>query len=315
MYDYRLPRSTTRKKKRSIRTKTNQKLQRSRSTAKDGSVLARIGRALLFSLVAVGMLGVGLYFLASIVLPMVFPLERDTTVVFVPAGQQATDVIGVVTFKPSNSSVTGALVSLNDWPNPVPEDSSYESAAAWSQTLRLVVDQVIPTPVFSQLRHSQMVPTILWEDLRQTQILDWFSLQQTRLWVFARGVPSAQRRWLEVASPQQWERSKFQMVLGNQFTQCPVGVINTTSTSGLATRMSSLIEESGYPVVRLTDNRDNLEQSHIFVDADRPECLAEAQRLARLLPQEVVVTADSSVVRQYRAQIVLFLGQEVAVTE
>lgn len=309
MYDYRQSRQTTRKTKRPVlRTKTSQR--RERPPFSLTAVMKAIGRGIAYAVVAVLIMLVGLFFLAKIMLPMVFPLERDTTVVFVPPVDQSAEQIGVVTFKPSNVSITGVIVSLSNWPTPVPDGEEYTSAAAWSRTVQLVVDEVLVTPAVSDVTQSRRVENTLWQEMNQKPVQNWLRLVPLRLWVFSRTVPLSQQRWLEVDTPAQWDRTKFQLQLGSQFTQCQVGVINTTQERGLATRMSSFIEESGYPVVRLTDNRDNLVTSIIYVDPSLSECQAEAARLSQLLPQPTI-EANADVVHQHRAQIVIFLGQDV----
>lgn len=302
MYDYRQSRQNHRQSKRHQNRKPN------RPT---GRLVGSVGRGVAYALAATVLLVVSLFLLVKMLLPLLFPLERDLTIVLVPETAIAPTSIGVVTFKASSNSLVGAMIAVQDWPNPIPAGDGYLSVAEWSQSLQLVVDGVIQTPALIEMSDGTNLARALWDQLQQAQPTGWVHLPQTRWWVFVSTIPAAQQRWVEVASPSDWHRIKFQLLLGSQFTQCQVGVINTTSTSGLATRMSNFIEASGYPVVRLSDNQDNLESSIIYVNDSIPECQAEAQRLGQLLPTTAQIQADQNLARRHRAQIVLYLGQDI----
>lgn len=325
MYDYRSPRHSrkvTRPLQRRLVVKKPKTIRIPPRKTKNSETTSatQIGRSIIrgltYAVVALIMLAISGYFLGRILLPMMFPLERDTVVVFVsPAGSQDASIV-LVAFKPSGTSLVGTSLTLSALPNPIPSDEAHTSPAAWSQSLRLIVDQVLPlNQNTAKLEKSSHITRALWQDVSQTSAHKWLGLSQLRLWIFAQTLSSSQQRWLEIETPPQWDRSKFQFALGNQFLQCPVGVINTTSTSGLATNLSNLVEESGYPVVQLSDNRDNVEQSTIFFDPEVPECQLEAERLSHLMISSPKIEANADAVRRHRAQIVIYLGQDMVKIE
>lgn len=97
---------------------------------------------------------------------------------------------------------------------------------------------------------------------------------------------------------------------------CSLAVINTTKSQGLATRVAQVIENSGGTVVRLTDSNQPLSNSSIYYSEKNLDCLAMTKRLKVLFPSslEVEVSAGERELSEYRADLVIFLGQDLSQT-
>lgn len=249
-----------------------------------------------------------LFFLARMALPLILPLDRDLTIVFIPTGPIVASEAVVVAFKPSNTSLVAAKITDADtdqWPS----GEVIMNPTAWSLALGQVVDQVKMIPVDASLAQANQVGGVLWSDLNHSDNLTQ-QIDTARLWSFTQTVPGSHQRWLEPSTPTEWQRAKIQLKAGAQFTQCPVGVINTTNTSGLAGRYSAIVEQTGFPVVRLSDNQDKSPVTLIVFEPSRPECQIEAERLTALFDPAPQLRADADLVKRHRAEIVILVGQD-----
>lgn len=98
--------------------------------------------------------------------------------------------------------------------------------------------------------------------------------------------------------------------------KCSLAVINSTKSQGLATRVSQIIENSGGTVVRLTDSDQPMLKSSIYYSEKNLDCLAMTKRLQVLFPSsmEVEISAGERELSEYRADLVIFLGQDLSQT-
>lgn len=305
LYDYRQPHQSKKgsKPKKPIYVRTS-----TQASSSDRHWLRTLG----FIAVAIVVVILSAYFLLRMILPLALPLDRDRVVVFIPTGPVATNEVVVAAFKPSNNSLIAATITqagMEHWP----VGDEVMQTAAWSQMLGQVVDQLMMIPPAMSLNETNHIGGVVWSDLHQTS--DRMSaLDNARLWAFTQTVPGSHQRWLEPTTANEWQRAKIQLKSGNEFTQCPVGVINTTSTSGLAGQYSEIVEQSGYPVVRLSDNQDKIPVTTVVFEPNRPECKIEAERLTALLNPEPELVANSELVKRHRAEIVILLGQDATVS-
>ena len=92
---------------------------------------------------------------------------------------------------------------------------------------------------------------------------------------------------------------------------CSIAVINTTEVNGLASRMSDLLEKNGAYIVRVVSNDLDLDKSYVLVDDSKNNCLVVAKKLEGLLPQHGELQRGE-VIQPYRADIVIFLGNNLA---
>lgn len=96
----------------------------------------------------------------------------------------------------------------------------------------------------------------------------------------------------------------------NENTQsCPIAVVNTTPTKGLAQSYSKSIEKSGGFIIRVTSSATLKDKSSIYV-TDNSTCLGIANDIKRLFPNEIVTEINPAITNEYRANVVLYLGED-----
>lgn len=94
---------------------------------------------------------------------------------------------------------------------------------------------------------------------------------------------------------------------------CPVAVTNTTSINALASRVSQIIEQSGAVVVRVKSGDSEFNKSSLYVGEEaESQCQSLITLIKSIFPNElIVVPANKDLTNRYRAQLVLFLGEDL----
>jgi hypothetical protein len=91
---------------------------------------------------------------------------------------------------------------------------------------------------------------------------------------------------------------------------CSIAIVNTTKTSGVATALTSVLERSQLLVIKAGDTTPAKELSQITIA--KSGCEQTIQHLGALIPSPVEVVTDQAVATQYRSDVVLFVGNDVA---
>lgn len=85
-------------------------------------------------------------------------------------------------------------------------------------------------------------------------------------------------------------------------------IVNTTGTSGLASRTADMLIHLGFDVISLEDTRNKFEQSQIHVDSevefDQNYLIPLQHLFLEIKPERVEIS------NQYRGDVVIFLGQD-----
>lgn len=95
----------------------------------------------------------------------------------------------------------------------------------------------------------------------------------------------------------------------NQTRECPIAVINTTETQGLANSYSKVLEKSGAFIIRVNSESALKDKSTIY-SSENKACNDLIQGIQHLFPHTVEVITDETKTQEYRAGIVLFLGKD-----
>lgn len=93
--------------------------------------------------------------------------------------------------------------------------------------------------------------------------------------------------------------------------ECTIAVINTTTISGVATRVTQILENSGGRVVRVADTPTNLEKSRLVI-SEHSKCQGVAQKARRVIPSDIEIEQNKEQATEHRAEVVLLLGRDVA---
>lgn len=94
-------------------------------------------------------------------------------------------------------------------------------------------------------------------------------------------------------------------------SDCSVALINTTAKNGLGKDIAELIEKNGFRVVKIDDSEENREESKIFLAQNEARCAQLSESLYRVLPANGKINLDESFFAQHRADIVIFLGNDL----
>lgn len=93
--------------------------------------------------------------------------------------------------------------------------------------------------------------------------------------------------------------------------ECAIAIINTTTTPKLASRLSTIIEQSGLRVVRVDDTSSSVEVSSSTYDTSNLACAQAAIRLTAIFPVYPEYANKPELRHEQRADLVLVLGNDV----
>ncbi len=184
--------------------------------------------------------------------------------------------------------------------------------SAYSFGLGVAVDQVWTSKqaaLFTQsLSFSQLTQKIL-----AGQITTPLHLSQ-KIWFarFVLGLRPDQITVHTVDDPNQWLQQQTHFQFPSQSKECSLSVVNTTSSPGLGTKVATVLEQSGYSVLRVTNSPDAQRDATLIMSADQQQtCKEVVAHIQDIFPIEVRTQTDPSALTQYRSQIVIFLGKDV----
>lgn len=117
----------------------------------------------------------------------------------------------------------------------------------------------------------------------------------------------------QVADWPEWGRTLSNQALGRISDHCSVAVVNASGKNGLAGQLAKILEKSGVEVVRTTDNIWGEPKTAIYQDQDYiAQCQPIVQIIQAMSPIALTETIDQTKPTQYRARLVLFIGEELA---
>ncbi len=100
--------------------------------------------------------------------------------------------------------------------------------------------------------------------------------------------------------------------LRDQQAACAVAVLNTTQISGLAGKLSRVIENSGYRVIRVDSADYQVKQSTVVFKQNNQVCSDLYQQLKPLFTKlDAHQSQPSELFNRYRADLVILLGKEI----
>lgn len=136
--------------------------------------------------------------------------------------------------------------------------------------------------------------------------------QRLRWWLFAQSLPANSVQVKEISSVQSWKQFVQTTAQKQPLRRCTIGVINTTQTPGLSKTVSSILEQTGYQVVKVDSSNENAEKSYLRFAEGKTECREYGQTIVNGLLPQASIESSAEVLNTYRADIVVFLGQDMA---
>jgi hypothetical protein len=291
------------------------------------SVFFKLGFLVVLTLVLVASVS---FFVMKVVFPRIIDTSINTTVVIVSAPTELdTNKILIAQYNAKKQIVTTIRLTADEEVPVIggfgayPLKSVYPLLAmenkddafiraAYSSILGQVVDGVVESGEGVLMDTAPQLASIMSRDLMMHPLNVWSNKQHLQLMTIAGQMAQNQLEQREMNSLAEWQKYTSQQALIQPDSTCPVAVVNTTPTSGLATKLSTIVEGSGYTVIRIADTTQNLEQSQVLVDPTTVNCLSHAERLTHILPQAGEIIADGEQAATFRAKIVILLGNDVS---
>ena len=180
------------------------------------------------------------------------------------------------------------------------------------QYVRSVYSQVLGVPLHQVVAAAPVIDTNSWKPFAFSQLSR--HLAATPWWQIAYALRhQGQLEEQPVSSSDAIvELTKQWPTISSQDAQkCPIAVTNGTTTSGLATYTSELIEHAGGLVIRVATEYDVQPQTSIVVDTQTPECQQVAQTISRFFPSVELIPDTEQLTNQYRARVLVLLGGDM----
>lgn len=180
--------------------------------------------------------------------------------------------------------------------------------AAMSWGMETLVDGVVDigptTPIYDKKQLQQQLWISAWSHLTTPQEL----VELLKIFFFTRSVPVEQFVFESNTTSVDRLNILDNVVL---YENCSVAVVNTTDKTGLATKMSDILEKSGVVVVRVTDQNSPYQLSTFSFNADHGSCQSLSERLQVLFPGKVTQQQHDQLQQEYRADLVIFIGKDL----
>ncbi len=327
MRDYRLPRSHKRSR---VRTVHRSRSRRSSSPKQGPSWLSRFSSGLVIAVVILGLVGVAGYGLLSQVIPRLLPLKENSNLVLVASEKYKTPShVFVLHFRPTDQKLIVAKIQADQsvpviggfgqyplrsvWPLLQMEKKPAEfNQAAFSYGLGEIIQGIGEAPDAMWDTQPDKLKTSLVQALRSQKFTSLSVKDQLILFLYTTQLSTDKIEVHEVSSLEKWADVRQQLTLAFPEPECSVAVVNTTSQAGLASTISQVIEQTGYPVIRVTDSKTNLAKTHIFYATEPTNCSVQAESISQVVPFEVEIAPDTAMTQLYRASIVVEVGQDVS---
>lgn len=286
--------------------------------------LIRLLKTLGSVLLGITIIAICAYFFITKMATYLWPLTTPQTLVLVPPleSSQPVSFVQVLLLDPVTQTAQVAelpgniaLTSTGEVPvsslTPQIESVVQSQPGALSLQLGRVVDEVVVLPSNNPVRtYSEAKNT--FQDLINNDTPNLSKSEKIRWWLFILSLSDTDFRARTMTGFSNWQSWLANVAQSRTNSGCSLALINTTRTSGLSRFLSQIMEQSGYQVIKVDSQPKFLENSQLFINPERMQCLEAAQRLKQFLPEAIEVVPDASVTQQARADIVWLLGNDVA---
>lgn len=180
--------------------------------------------------------------------------------------------------------------------------------AAFSWALGVDIDQVVilekPLVTISQ---EELAAALRAQIFHQGLHLGKAN-QLAQLYFFAKNVPVEQ----VTTTSETVELTHLSAKLHQASHQdCSIAIINTTQVPKLASRMSTIFEQSELLVIRVDDSTSGIETSTVNYDATQAACAAIGDRIQTVFPSPLAVVNNSADRQESRADMVITIGKDL----
>lgn len=272
--------------------------------------------------------GLAFWLIYQLLIPQwLFALETPQNILIVPTNiEESGDVLLFVHLEADEQNQKIHLISGADKVNVVGGYGEYQLqniyhllkldnkddqfiAAAFNNALGVSIDQVLPVETLTARSLEKGIASKDFLERARSDIKNFKNY--LRLHYLTKNLGEAQIITIEKFTA---TASRYQTLGVNTARDCPVAVINTTNKSGLASKVSGIIEENGGLVVRVSSQPKNQDHSSLYFSQDTQElCQPLINLITRIFPASLeLIAAHDNLTSEYRSELILFLGEDAA---
>ncbi len=183
--------------------------------------------------------------------------------------------------------------------------------AAMSWALGSTVDQVWVKNEAVDIKNAVEFKKFIKNYTQQQLTFSQAFLERLKLAAFAESLRNDQIQVIPIESAVDWEEYQTQLTNAKQ-TACSVAIINATQTTGLATQLGQILENSGLYIIRVADTPSLSDKTQILVaDTSQLACQESIQQGQNTLPFSISPQVTDHLYEAYRADVVFILGQDL----
>lgn len=175
--------------------------------------------------------------------------------------------------------------------------------AAYTYSLNLPIDEVVLA--------DQPSPDTMWWQLLTYKFHSQMSFtQRLSVYRFVQNIGSHQVTVHPLQNASEWQSFTRQFRFNSISPDCAVAVINTTEVAGAGSTVTRVLENSGIPVIRLSDAPDQIPQTQLLVLKAEPFCQEVTEHLGAVFPFATHLTINAKAMSSYRANLVILIGED-----
>jgi hypothetical protein len=181
------------------------------------------------------------------------------------------------------------------------------SAMSWG--MKTLVDSIVDISPTTQIENKKQLQRQLWMAAFSHLADPKEFVELAKAFFFTKAVPTEQITFNKHLTPVDGLDILDNVVL---YEDCSVAVVNTTEKTGLALKMSDIVEKNGAVVVRVTDQNSPYQLSTFSFSSDHGSCQLLSDRLQVLFPSKVIKQNHDQLQQEYRADLIIFIGKDLA---
>ncbi len=181
--------------------------------------------------------------------------------------------------------------------------------AAMSWGMKTLVDNISSIRPIDEITNKKQLQRQLWITTFNHLINPREFIELLKVLFFTRSVPAEQIAFNNQATSVNELNMLDNVVL---YEDCNVAVVNTTDKVGLASEMSDILEKNGVVVVRVTDQNSPYQLSTFSFSSTHGSCQSLSERLQVLFPGKVIQQSHDQLQKEYRADLIIFIGKDLA---
>jgi len=134
-----------------------------------------------------------------------------------------------------------------------------------------------------------------------------------RLWLyrFTQGLRPDEVKVAYVDTLADWQKIQADSPFADQSKNCNFAVVNTISVTGAGTRVGKMLENSGFSIVRITDQDQPISTTELVLGDQAERCRDQQEHTLHAMPLHIKVVQDAARAQEYRANMVLFIGSDL----